>query len=85
MKLLIVIVNYRTPALTIDTLASLEPEIAAIGPGVHTIVVDGKSPDDSVPDFASLDRPFSDAGGVAVVWAAAPALNAAATSAARMP
>ena len=51
MRLLIVIVNYRTPALTIDTLRSVEPELHAIGSAggaIRVVVVDGKSPDDSV-------------------------------------
>jgi GT2 family glycosyltransferase len=53
MRLLIVIVNYRTADLTIDCLRSLEPELRAIGGGdipsdVRVCVTDGKSPDDSV-------------------------------------
>ncbi len=47
----IVIVNYRTPKLTIDCLASLEPELASL-PGAHVVVVDGGSPDDSATQLA---------------------------------
>ncbi|MEM9417720.1 MAG: glycosyltransferase family 2 protein [Planctomycetota bacterium] len=42
----IVIVNFRTPDLTIDCLASLEPELKAL-PGAHVVVVEGGSGDDS--------------------------------------
>jgi hypothetical protein len=45
-KILIVIVNYRTADLTIDALASLEPEMAAIAPS-RVIVVDNASGDGS--------------------------------------
>ncbi len=47
MKVLVVIVNYRTPGLTIDCLKSLATEIARV-PGAKAIVTDNKSPDDSV-------------------------------------
>ena len=43
-ELAIVIVNYRTPGLTLDCLASLEPQIE---PGTVVIVVDNASGDDS--------------------------------------
>jgi len=46
MKLLVVIVNYRTPELSIDCLRSLEPEVAAI-PGARVVVVDNASGDSS--------------------------------------
>lgn len=50
MRLLIVIVNYRTPQLAIDCLRSLSPEIASLGEGVaHVVLTDNASPDDSVP------------------------------------
>lgn len=42
----IVIVNYRTPGLTIDCLASLEPELQTL-PGARVVVVEGGSGDDS--------------------------------------
>jgi N-acetylglucosaminyl-diphospho-decaprenol L-rhamnosyltransferase len=42
-----VIINYKTPALTLDCLASLEPEIADL-PGSQAFVVDNASSDDSV-------------------------------------
>lgn len=48
MKLLIVIVNYRTAGLTVDCLRSLAPEVAAIEGGCRVCVTDGASPDDSV-------------------------------------
>jgi GT2 family glycosyltransferase len=47
MSCLVVIVNYRTPELVVDCLASLEPELAAV-PDVSVTVVDGHSGDDSV-------------------------------------
>lgn len=47
MNVLVVIVNYRTPALTFDCLRSLAPEVARV-PGTQVIVTDNKSPDDSV-------------------------------------
>jgi GT2 family glycosyltransferase len=46
MRLLIVIVNYRTADLTIDCLSSLAPEIPTV-PGTQVIVVDSASGDDS--------------------------------------
>ncbi len=46
MKLLIVIVNYKTADLTIDCLRSLAPEIAAV-PGTHVVVTDNASNDGS--------------------------------------
>jgi N-acetylglucosaminyl-diphospho-decaprenol L-rhamnosyltransferase len=47
MKVLVVIVNYRTPDLTIDCLKSLAGELARV-PGAKVVVTDNKSPDDSV-------------------------------------
>lgn len=50
--LLVVIVNYRTAAVTLDCLRSLEPEIAAF-PGVARVVLaDNCSPDDSYETLA---------------------------------
>jgi N-acetylglucosaminyl-diphospho-decaprenol L-rhamnosyltransferase len=46
MKLLIVIVNYRTADLTIGALASVEPELASVAPA-RVIVVDNCSGDGS--------------------------------------
>jgi len=43
----VLIVNYRTPGLSIDCLASLEPELADL-PGMKVILVDNASGDDSV-------------------------------------
>ncbi len=45
-RLCVVIVNYRTPQLTLDCLDSLEPEVAAL-PGTRVVVVEGGSGDDS--------------------------------------
>jgi GT2 family glycosyltransferase len=47
MNLLIVIVNYRTPELTIDCLRSLEPEVEGL-PGTSVVVTDNASGDDSL-------------------------------------
>jgi GT2 family glycosyltransferase len=44
---LVVIVNYRTPGLVIDCLASLAPEVAAVGE-TRVTVVDSASGDDSL-------------------------------------
>ena len=45
-KIAIVLINYRTAQLTLDCLASLEPEVDA-HPGTHVVVVDSASGDDS--------------------------------------
>ncbi len=50
--LLIVIVNYKTPGLTIDCLRSLEPEIAAV-PSTRVVVKDNLSGDDSVQQISA--------------------------------
>jgi len=47
MRLLIVILNYRSASLCIDCLASLKPEVAA-NPGARVVVTDAPSGDDSV-------------------------------------
>jgi GT2 family glycosyltransferase len=47
MKLAIVIVNYCTPKLTVDCVQSLH-EARDLPSGTKVVVVDGKSPDDSV-------------------------------------
>jgi N-acetylglucosaminyl-diphospho-decaprenol L-rhamnosyltransferase len=46
MKLLVVIVNYKTPALTVDCLQSLSREIVTV-PGTRVIVTDNDSQDGS--------------------------------------
>jgi N-acetylglucosaminyl-diphospho-decaprenol L-rhamnosyltransferase len=46
MRTLVVVVNYRTPRLTINCIRSLGPELAA-SPGSRLIVVDNASGDDS--------------------------------------
>ncbi|MGC4031243.1 MAG: glycosyltransferase family 2 protein [Tepidisphaeraceae bacterium] len=56
MKTLVVIVNYRTPQLTIDCLRSLAPEVAKL-PGTRVTVTDNLSPDDSV---AILSKAIAD-------------------------
>ncbi len=43
----VIVVNYRTPAVTVDCLRSLAEEIA-VTPGVEVVVVDNGSGDDSV-------------------------------------
>jgi N-acetylglucosaminyl-diphospho-decaprenol L-rhamnosyltransferase len=48
MQVAIIVVNYRTPALTIDCLQSLEAA-GDMPPGTQVIVVDGNSGDNSVP------------------------------------
>ena len=45
--LLVVIVNYRTPSLTIDSLRSLVSEVQAL-PGIRVVVTDNNSGDGSV-------------------------------------
>jgi N-acetylglucosaminyl-diphospho-decaprenol L-rhamnosyltransferase len=47
MKLLIIIINYRTPQVTLDCLASLAPQIGDV-PETRVVVVDNASGDDSV-------------------------------------
>lgn len=51
MKVLIVIVNYRTADLTIDALASLEPEMPSM-PWARVVVVDNASGDGSAETLA---------------------------------
>jgi GT2 family glycosyltransferase len=45
-RTLVVVVNYRTPDLTVDCLSSLAAEVAA-NPGLRAVVVDNGSGDDS--------------------------------------
>jgi N-acetylglucosaminyl-diphospho-decaprenol L-rhamnosyltransferase len=51
MSLLIVIINYRTPQLTLDCLASLAPQIDDV-PDTHVVLIDNGSGDDSVERLA---------------------------------
>lgn len=51
-RLIVVIVNYRTPGLTIDCLHSLVSEVQAI-PGTRVVVTDNASGDDSVEKIGS--------------------------------
>lgn len=48
MNLAIIIINYRTPAYTVDCLATLAPEVAA-WPGARVLLIDNASGDDSLP------------------------------------
>lgn len=48
MRLLIVIVNWRTADLVVDCLRSLVPEVAAL-PGTRVTITDNLSGDDSIP------------------------------------
>jgi N-acetylglucosaminyl-diphospho-decaprenol L-rhamnosyltransferase len=56
MRLLIVIVNYRSAALAIDCLRSLAPEVASVVGGVRVVVTDGASGDDSVERLSAAIR-----------------------------
>jgi N-acetylglucosaminyl-diphospho-decaprenol L-rhamnosyltransferase len=57
LNLLVVIVNYRTPALTIDCLRSLESEAKAVADWrVRVVVTDNCSGDDSVPRLQAAVR-----------------------------
>lgn len=56
MRLLIVIVNYRTAQLTLDCLGSLAPEIPSLPEGTKVVVTDNASGDDSVDRVASAIR-----------------------------
>jgi GT2 family glycosyltransferase len=49
--LMIVIINYKTPKMTCDCLASLLPEIS--GKNIHAVVVDNDSGDDSAKQIQS--------------------------------
>src|SRR5262245_41159480 len=59
--LLIVIVNYRTPALALDAIASVEQEVRSRG-DTHVVVVDNASGGDSVAIIgaAIAERGFGD-------------------------
>src|SRR5947209_16027093 len=56
MRLLIVIVNYRSASLTVDCLRSLAPEVGSVAGGVRVVVTDNASGDDSVPRLAAALR-----------------------------
>src|SRR5580704_14493265 len=47
MKLLVIIINYRTPQITLDCLASLAPQIGDV-PEAKVVIVDNASGDDSI-------------------------------------
>jgi GT2 family glycosyltransferase len=59
MKLLVVIVNYRTAGLTVDCLRSLAPEIARVSGTTKVVVTDNLSGDDSV---SRIQRAIDDNG-----------------------
>ena len=48
MKVLVVVLNYRTPELVVRCLESLKPEVERIG-SMHVVVTDNDSGDDSIP------------------------------------
>jgi len=56
MRLLIVIVNYRTARLTVDCLGSLAPDIASLPAGTRVFVTDNASGDDSVEQLSRAVR-----------------------------
>ena len=56
MRLLIVIVNYRSASLTIDCLRSLAPEINNVPGSVRVVITDNASGDDSVEKLAAALR-----------------------------
>ncbi len=49
-KIAIVVINYRTAQMTLDCLASLEPEVRRL-PGSHVVLVDSASGDGSAEIF----------------------------------
>jgi len=55
MKLLVAVLNWRTPALTIECLRSLEREIAGL-PGARVIVTDNASNDESLQRIGEAIR-----------------------------
>jgi hypothetical protein len=56
LRLLIVIVNYRTAQLTIDCLRSLAPEVPSLPAGTRVVVTDNASGDDSVERLGAAVR-----------------------------
>lgn len=60
-RLRVVIVNYRTPGLTLDCLDSLQAQVKA-NPGTHVVVVEGGSGDDSAEQLRQgiASRGFGD-------------------------
>ena len=52
-RVLVAIVNYRTPAMTIDCLRSLIPEKQLV-PGLEVVVTDNRSPDDSAQQLSAF-------------------------------
>ena len=59
--MLVIIVNYRTPGLTIDCLRSLESEVksAKASGRVQVIVTDNASGDDSIPRLQTVVTDYS--------------------------
>jgi GT2 family glycosyltransferase len=66
-RLLIVIVNYRTAQLTLDCLRSLAPEIPCLRHGTRVVVTDNASGDESVDRLTSAVRDEGWAGWAEVV------------------
>lgn len=60
-RVAVIVVNYRTPELAIDCLASLETERRLV-PGLHVVMVDNDSPDDSMDRISAAvtDRGWGD-------------------------
>jgi GT2 family glycosyltransferase len=56
MRLLIVIVNYRTAQLTIDCLHSVVPQVSSLPQGTTVVVTDNASGDDSVERLTAAVR-----------------------------
>ena len=54
-RLTVIVLNFRTPDVTIDCLRTLAPE-AAVNPDMRVILVDNASGDDSVPRIESAIR-----------------------------
>lgn len=61
MSVAVIVINYRTPGYTLDCLASLAPERAAV-PGLRVFLVENASGDDSLPRLAAAvkERGWSD-------------------------
>ena len=56
MKLLVVIVNYKTPELTVDCLRSLSTEVPTVAGGARVVVTDNASGDGSAEQIVAAVR-----------------------------
>ena len=54
-RLTVIVLNFRTPDVTIDCLKTLAPEAAA-NPGMKVVLLDNASGDDSVPRIEAAIR-----------------------------